>query len=113
MCEENDDPELKAFLVLAPTTGMRKGEILSRKWSDIDLDSSNPCIYVRLTKNDEPKRIQLPDMAVTALRALPSVITSNPATCDHFKSGQRGRTQDMKLFYRAGAGSGKFYSASL
>jgi len=29
-------------------------------------------VYVRETKNDEPKRIQLPDMAVTALRALPS-----------------------------------------
>jgi integrase len=72
VCEENHDPELKAFLVLAPTTGMRKGEILSRKWSDIDLDSGNPCIYVRQTKNDEPKRIQLPDMAVVALRALPS-----------------------------------------
>jgi integrase len=64
--------ELKALLVLAPITGMRKGEILSRKWSDIDLDSGNPCVYVRQTKNDEPKRIQLPDMAVAALRALPS-----------------------------------------
>ena len=51
---------------------MRKGEILSRRWSDIDLDSGNPCVYVRQTKNDEPKRIQLPDMAVAALRALPS-----------------------------------------
>ena len=72
VCDENGDLELKAFLVLAPTTGMRKGEILSRKWSDLDLDSGNPCIYVRQTKNDEPKRIQLPDMAVEALRALPS-----------------------------------------
>jgi integrase len=72
VCEESNDLELKAFLVLAPTTGMRKGEILSRKWSDIDLDSGNPCIYVKETKNDEPKRIQLPDMAVEALRALPS-----------------------------------------
>ena len=44
---------------------------------------------------------------------LSSVITSNPATCDHFKSGQRSRTQDMKLFYRAGTGSGKFCSVSL
>jgi integrase len=42
VCEEKGDLELKAFLVLAPTTGMRKGEILSRKWSDIDLDSGNP-----------------------------------------------------------------------
>jgi integrase len=72
VCEEKGDLELKAFLVLAPTTGMRKGEILSRRWSDIDLDSGNPCVYVRQTKNDEPKRIQLPDMAVAALRALPS-----------------------------------------
>ena len=69
VCDESGDLELKAFLVLAPTTGMRKGEILSRRWSDIDLDSGNPCVYA---KNDEPKRIQLPDMAVAALRALPS-----------------------------------------
>jgi integrase len=72
VCEEKSDLELKALLVLAPTTGMRKGEILSRKWSDINLDSGNPCVYVRQTKNDEPKRIQRPDMAVAALRALPS-----------------------------------------
>jgi hypothetical protein len=43
----------------------------------------------------------------------PSVITSNPAICDHFKSGQRSRTQDMKLFYLTGAGSGKFCFVSL
>jgi integrase len=47
VCEEHGDLELKAFLALAPTTGMRKGEILRRKWSDIDLDSGNPCVYVR------------------------------------------------------------------
>jgi integrase len=72
VCEEKGDLELKAFLILAPTTGMRKGEILARKWTDIDLDSKNPSIYVRITKNREPKRIQLPDIAVDALRALPS-----------------------------------------
>jgi hypothetical protein len=43
------------FLILAPTTGMRKGEILARKWTDIDLDSKNPSIYVRIAKNREPK----------------------------------------------------------
>ncbi len=72
VCEEKGDLELKAFLILAPTTGMRKGEILARRWTDIDLDSRNPCISVRITKNDEPKRIQLPEIAVDALRALPS-----------------------------------------
>jgi hypothetical protein len=72
VCEEKGDLELKAFLILAPTTGMRKGEILAWKWSDVDLDSRNPSIYVRIIKNDEPKRIQLPDIANDALRALPS-----------------------------------------
>jgi hypothetical protein len=37
-----------------------------------------------------------------------SVITSKPAICDHFKTGQRSRGQDMKLFYRAGGSAGKF-----
>jgi len=42
-----------------------------------------------------------------------SVITSNPAICDHFKTGQRSRAQDMKLFYRGSASLGKFFSISL
>jgi len=71
ICEEKGDLELKAFLILAPITGMRKSEILPRKWSDVDLESRNPSIYVRETKTDEPKRIQLPDIAVSALRSLP------------------------------------------
>jgi hypothetical protein len=36
-----------------------------------------------------------------------SVITSKPAIYDHFKTGQRSRAQDMKLFYRAGGSWGK------
>jgi hypothetical protein len=42
-----------------------------------------------------------------------SVITSKPAICDHFKTGQRSWAQDMKLFYRVGTSSGKFFSISL
>jgi hypothetical protein len=37
------------------------------------------------------------------------VITSKPAINDHFKTGQRSRTQDMKLFYRAEGISGKLF----
>jgi integrase len=68
VCEEKGDLELTVFLILASTTGMRKGEILARKWTDIDLESKNPSIYVRITKHREPKRIQLPKIAVDALR---------------------------------------------
>jgi hypothetical protein len=42
-----------------------------------------------------------------------SVITSKPAICDHFKTGQRSRAQNMKLFYLACASWGKFCSLSL
>jgi hypothetical protein len=54
------------------------------------------------------------NMKVTAgaLRQKPSVITSKPAINDHFKTGQRSRAQNMKLFYRDGASSCKFYSVS-
>jgi hypothetical protein len=38
-----------------------------------------------------------------------SVITSKPAINDHFKTGQRSRTQDMKLFYLADGSTGKLF----
>ena len=100
VCEENNDPELKAFLILAPTTGMRKGEILSRKWSDIDLDSGNPCLYVRKTKNDEPKRIQLPATWPSPLSARyqASAITNTsflPSPTHDSKASSKDRTHGI------------------
>ena len=44
---------------------------------------------------------------------MPSVITSKPAIHDHFKTGQRSCTQNMKLFYLADARSCKFCSGLL
>jgi hypothetical protein len=52
VCEEKRDLELKAFLILASTTGMRKGMDSRPEWGEVDLDSRNPCIYVRLTENN-------------------------------------------------------------
>ena len=53
---------------------------------------------------------------ISGLRRLPlrspSVITSKPAIHDHFKTGQRSCTQNMKLLYLADARSGKFCSVS-
>jgi integrase len=77
VCEEKGDLELKAFLILAPTTGMRKGEILARKWTNIDLHSKNPSINVRITKNREPKRIQLPTLPSTPSARCRAMATTN------------------------------------
>jgi integrase len=71
-CDVLGDIELKAFIVIAATTGMRKGEILPRKYSEVRLDEVVPYIYVGRTKNGEPKKVPLPALAIEAIRHLPS-----------------------------------------
>ena len=60
------------FIILAACTGMRKGEILPRKWSEVGVDEESPFIYAAKTKNKRPKRLPLPALAVWALKNLPS-----------------------------------------
>ena len=58
--------------MLAACTGMRKGEIMPRKWIEVAVDEDFPFIYVAKTKNGRPKRLPLPGLVVHALRQLPS-----------------------------------------
>ncbi|MDD5496714.1 MAG: tyrosine-type recombinase/integrase [Candidatus Omnitrophica bacterium] len=51
------DPYMKAVVLTALNTGMRKGEMLALKWTDIDL--KNNMVLVRKTKNNEPKIIPI------------------------------------------------------
>ncbi len=67
-----DDIELRAFLVLAGTTGARKSELLARRWDEVKLDGTSPHIYIPRTKNGRPKRLPLASIAVEELRRLPS-----------------------------------------
>jgi len=53
----------------------RKGELLPRKWSEVQLDGSAPHIYVSRSKNGRPKRLPLAEEAISALPALPSYQT--------------------------------------
>ena len=71
-CQKENDLELQAFIVLAACTGMRKGEIMPRKWVEVAVDEDFPFIYVAKTKNGRPKRLPLPGLVVHALRQLPS-----------------------------------------
>jgi integrase len=70
--ECKSDAALYAFVWIAATTGARKGEVLARKWSEVELDGSAPHIYVPRSKNGRPKRLPLAEEAIAALRALPS-----------------------------------------
>jgi integrase len=67
-----EDAELRAFLILAGTTGARKNEILARRWDEVELRGAAPHIYIPKTKNGRPKRLPLASIAVEALRRLPS-----------------------------------------
>jgi len=53
--------KLEALYVLAVTTGMRRGELLGLKWSDVDLENSTVSIRRTLTRTDNGKRVALGD----------------------------------------------------
>jgi hypothetical protein len=65
------DPRLSVGLAGGRSRGIRRQPAPNHSLPRVDLESRNPSIYVRETKDDEPKRIQLPEMAVSALRPLP------------------------------------------
>jgi integrase len=71
-CDTEEDFELKGFVVIAATTGLRKGSILPLKYSDIFFDSEIPYLYVDKTKNGDSITIPLAELAVDSIKAMPS-----------------------------------------
>jgi integrase len=71
---------LEALLVLAITTGMRRGELLALRWKDVDLDrgvlavtgslqgESRPTLSIATPKSGKSRTVALGTVAVTALR---------------------------------------------
>ncbi len=73
-CQKEQDFELQGFIILAACTGLRKTAILSRKWSEVDLDADFPYIHLprKDSKNRRSNRLPLPNLCVTVLKKLPS-----------------------------------------
>lgn len=67
-CAKSEWPPLHTLVLLAITTGARKGELIRLKWSDIDLKKGRA--LVRETKNDEQRTLPLAGKALDALREL-------------------------------------------
>lgn len=55
-------------MLLAITTGARRGELLCLRWTDVDLKAGRA--LVRETKNDEPRTLPVAGKALEALRSL-------------------------------------------
>ncbi len=62
------NPLMHPLICLALETGMRRGEMLSIRWRDVDLDDG--VVFIRQTKNGHPRRIPLSDAAINLLASL-------------------------------------------
>jgi integrase len=57
-----------AAVVVSLGTGMRQGELLRLEWKDVDFARQR--VRILETKNDQPRAVHLPAIAVEALKAL-------------------------------------------
>ena len=69
--KETDHPELEVIVLIAVTTGMRRGEILELRQSDIDRKRGR--IIIRDSKNRESRSVALVSQVLSALNALNTV----------------------------------------
>lgn len=65
-CKESKNAMLYPCVVLALSTGMRQGELMSLKWNDVDL--KNGVIILHETKNGERRRVPVSGLALDLLR---------------------------------------------
>jgi len=64
-CRASKWDKLYLIVLMAITTGARKGELMSLEWSDIDLDRQTA--FVKTSKNGEPKVLPLTDSVIKEL----------------------------------------------
>lgn len=66
-CQDSESKGLYPVVILALSTGMRRGEILNLKWSDVDLDRG--AILLQTTKNGERRFVPLVGIALDLLKS--------------------------------------------
>ena len=108
---QESDPELATFIMLAASSGARRGELLALRWSDIDLDHGTLSIergLVRVgdglieqgTKTHQSRRISLDSGTIAALevhhhqaeeraQSAGSTVTSESFVFSHSVDGSR------------------------
>jgi integrase len=67
---------LRAPMAFAACTGVRRGEMLSLRWMDVDI--KNRRLYLRETKNGALRILPIPESALTVLRSLPQGAAGDP-----------------------------------
>ena len=64
-CKEASWPKLYLLVLIAITTGARRGELLGLRWNDIDFERQTA--YVKTSKNGQPKVLPLTNAVVKEL----------------------------------------------
>lgn len=97
-CEKSKNPYLKTIVILALSTGMRKGEILGLDWEDIDFEQA--LVYIKDPKNGRPRYACLEPEALEPLHDL--FLERNPSIPFVFPSKKRfGKICIRKAFDEA------------
>ena len=68
-CNASQNPYFKSLVILAIETAMRRGELLSLEWENINLDSR--IAYLPTTKNGESRTVPLSTRAIEILNNIP------------------------------------------
>ena len=65
-CKESTWDKLHLLVLMAMTTGMRRGELVNLRWNAIDFDRG--VAMLTDTKNGEPRHIPIPSVAMSELK---------------------------------------------
>ncbi|WP_174874919.1 integrase [Vogesella oryzae] len=83
--EQSRADSLALCILLAIETGMRRGEIASLTWEQVDLQHS--VVHLELTKNGDSRVVPLSAAAEAAICALPRPLHGGPLTTFHDSNG--------------------------
>jgi integrase len=87
---EESDPELATFILLAASSGARRGELLALRWSDIDLDRGRLLIERGIVRVGDDVIEQAPRHIRVA--GFPSIWERSP----HWRSSEAERWTELK-----------------
>ncbi len=71
-CAQSAWPPLEALVLLAISTGARRGELIRLRWTDLSLSAPSPQAIIPDSKNGDPRRLPLMGRALRAVTALAS-----------------------------------------
>jgi integrase len=92
-CNASEWPPLGALVLLAVTTGARRGELISLRWADVDVKAGRA--LVRDSKNGDQRTLPLAGKALEAVRALK---LSNSARSEYVFPNPSGHPGAFKYF---------------